>query len=164
MASADYFLKIDGIEGESEDEKNKGELQLQSWSWGATNSGSSGLGTGAGSGKVNMQDFHFVVEMGKASPNLILACSTGKHIPEAKLTCRKSTGDGGQKPYLRITFNDVVISSYQTGASDGGHVLPIDQISFNYTKIKVEYDQQDAKGNVGKTVTAKYDTKKNAVW
>ncbi|WP_420101020.1 Hcp family type VI secretion system effector [Bosea sp. (in: a-proteobacteria)] len=164
MASADFFLKIEGIDGESDDASNKNELQLISWSWGATNSGSSGLGTGAGSGKVNMQDFHFVVQMSKASPVLMQSCATGKHIGEAKLTCRKPTGDGGQKAYLKVTFNDLVISSYQTGASDGSNVLPVEQISFNYTKIKMEYDQQDAKGNVGKTVTAKYDTKANKVW
>ena len=74
MSTADYFLKIDTIAGESEDADPdlKGTLQIQNWSFGETNSGSSVTGTGLGSGKVSMQDFHFTVDYGKASPNLFL--------------------------------------------------------------------------------------------
>ena len=35
MAAVDYFLKIDGIEGESQDSKHKNEIDVQSWNWGA---------------------------------------------------------------------------------------------------------------------------------
>ena len=35
MASTDFFLKIDGIPGESADGKHKEEIDLESWSWGA---------------------------------------------------------------------------------------------------------------------------------
>ncbi len=35
MAAIDYFLKIDGIDGESQDDKHKNEIDLDSWSWGA---------------------------------------------------------------------------------------------------------------------------------
>src|SRR5690242_18535159 len=93
MATADYFLKINGIEGESEDQKNKSELQLDGWSWSEHNSGSSPTGGGAGSGKVSMQDFQFSIKHGKASPKLMLACATGQHIPDAQLTCRKAGGE-----------------------------------------------------------------------
>ena len=30
----DYFLKLDGIPGESVDAKHKGEIDVLSWSWG----------------------------------------------------------------------------------------------------------------------------------
>ena len=33
-AAVDYFLKIDGIDGESTDDKHKGEIQLESYSFG----------------------------------------------------------------------------------------------------------------------------------
>lgn len=32
MAQVDYFLKIDGIEGESTDAKHKNEIDVVSWS------------------------------------------------------------------------------------------------------------------------------------
>lgn len=36
--AVDYFLKLDGIEGESADSNHKNEIQLMSWSWGASRS------------------------------------------------------------------------------------------------------------------------------
>ena len=72
MAQADYYLKIDTIEGESEAVGFEKQMQIESWSFGANNSGSSNIGTGAGTGKVSMQDFHFVIKNGKASVTLII--------------------------------------------------------------------------------------------
>src|SRR5258705_11095969 len=86
MSAVDYFLKIDGIKGESQDSKHGGEIEIQSFSWGATQSGSFAQGGGGGAGKVNMQDFHFTVFHGVASPKLMLACATGQHISSAGVT------------------------------------------------------------------------------
>src|SRR4028119_820718 len=94
MASADYYLKVDTIEGESEAVGFEKQMQIESWSFGATNSGSAGTGTGLGTGKVSMQDFHFVIQNGKASVQLFLATCKGNHIPQAILSCRKTGGDG----------------------------------------------------------------------
>ncbi len=160
MASADYYLKLDGIEGECEVKGFEKQIQIESWSFGVTNSGSAGLGTGLGTGKAQLQDFHFTVYNGKASPQLFLACCKGNHIKEAILTCRKTGGDGRPYTYYRVIFNDVVISSFQTGGSNGSNVLPLEQISFNFTKITHEYYQQKADGTVSLTNTVTYDQKK----
>ena len=89
MAAVDYFLKIDGIEGESHDSKHKGEVDLESWSWGESQSGKQSGGGGGGAGKVVMQDFHFVMKSNKASPKLMLACATGQHIAKVVLTIQR---------------------------------------------------------------------------
>ncbi len=159
MALADYFLKIDGIPGESPDAKHKDEIQLESWSWGETQSGTFAAGGGGGAGKVQMQDFHFTMAMNKASPKLMLACAKGEHVKSALLTCRKAGGE--QQEYLKITFDELLIASYQTGGAGGSSVVPIDQISFNFTKIKFEYAPQDAKGKLGSPVITTYDLKAN---
>jgi type VI secretion system secreted protein Hcp len=161
MATTDFFLKIDGVPGEAEDKTHKDTIELLSWSWGASNSGTMGHGGGGGAGKVNMQDFHFVMTFNKASPLLMLRCASGEHIKEATLFCRKPTGQGGQSEYLTVKFSDVIISSYQTGASSGGHVVPTDQISFNFTKIETEYKLQKADGSLGAGVKHGWDVKKN---
>jgi type VI secretion system secreted protein Hcp len=158
MAQVDYFLKIDGIDGESTDDKHKNEIDVLSWSWGETNSGTQAYGGGGGAGKVSMQDYNFVMTYNKASPKLMLACATGDHIASATLVCRKA--GGGQQEYLTIKFTDLLISSYQTGGS-AGDVVPVDQISFNYTKIEFEYKPQDEKGAVGAPIKAGYDLKAN---
>lgn len=160
MASADYYLKVDTIEGESDAVGFEKQMQIESWSFGASNSGSSTIGTGLGSGKVTLQDFHFVVQNGKASPQLFLACAKGNHIPQAMLSCRKTGGDGTPFTYTKITFGDIVISSFQTGGSNGGGGLPMEQISFNFTNITFEYFQQKQDGTVSLTNTTAYDIKK----
>ena len=83
--AVDYFLKIDGVPGESADAKHKGEIQLESFSWGETNPGGGGMGGGGGAGKVQMQDLVVTMLVSKASPKLMLACATGKHYKEAVL-------------------------------------------------------------------------------
>jgi type VI secretion system secreted protein Hcp len=159
MASVDYFLKIEGIDGESKDQKHAGEIQLQSWSWGETQSGAMSAGGGGGAGKVSMQDFHFVMEVNKASPKLLLACASGQHIASATLTCRKAGTE--QQEFLQYKFYELLISSFQTGGSGGSSILPQDQISFNYTKIEVQYKEQTDTGSLGGAVTAGWDLKKN---
>src|SRR5687767_15445760 len=124
MAAVDYFLKIDGIDGESTDAKHKNEIDIESWSWGETNAGTHAGGGGGGAGKVAMQDFHFVMRVNKASPKLLLACAAGQHIKKATLLCRKAGGD--QQEYLKMEFSDLLISNFQTGGSAAG-VVPVDQ-------------------------------------
>ena len=158
MAAVDYFLKIDGIEGEAEDAKHGKEIEVLSWSWGEAQTGSHTHGTGGGAGKVAMQDFHFTMTACKASPKLMLACATGEHIKNAVLTCRKAGKE--QQEYLKYTFTELLISSYQTGGS-GGNVVPTDSISFNFTKIETAYKVQKADGTLGDEFKAGYDLKKN---
>ena len=157
MATVDYFLKIDGIAGESQDSKHKGEIELESFSWGATQAGGTGGGGGGGAGKVQMQDFHFVMTVNKASPKLFLACASGQHLKDATFVARKAGKD--QQEFLVYKFTDILVSSYQTGGSAHGDVIPTDQISLNFAKIEVSYSPQDEKGKTGNPIKAGYDLK-----
>jgi len=157
MAAVDYFLKVDGIPGESKDDKHPDEIQLESWSWGETNAGSMAAGGGGGSGKVSMQDFTFTMPINKASPELMYACAIGKHIDSCILTCRKAGTD--QQEFLIVTFTDVIISSYQTGGG-GGDVLPTESITFNFAAIEFQYSPQTETGGLDTKVVHKYDLKK----
>ena len=159
MAAVDYFLKIDGIDGESADSKHKGEIDLESFSWGASQAGSHSTGGGGGAGKVSMQDFHFVMKVNKATPKLFLACATGEHIKKAVLIARKAGKE--QQEYLKVTFSDILVSSYQTGGSGGGSAIPMEQISLNYAKIEFEYKEQKPDGTLGGAIKAGYDLKAN---
>jgi type VI secretion system secreted protein Hcp len=156
--AVDYFLKIETIEGEATDDKHKSEIDVMSWSWGETQSGTAAAGGGGGAGKVSMQDFHFVMRVNKASPKLFIACATGTHIPKATLTCRKAGAE--QQEYMIWVFSDLMVSSYQTGGSEGD-VIPVDQISLNFSKVEYEYKPQKADGSLDSPVKAGYDLKLN---
>ena len=105
-----------------------------------------------------MQDFHFTMRVNKASPKLFLACAQGTHIKEALLTCRKAGKE--QQEYLKIKFSDLLISTYQTGGSNGD-VVPVDQIAFNFSKIEITYAPQKPDGSLGSPVVHNYDLKLN---
>jgi type VI secretion system secreted protein Hcp len=152
--AVDYFLKLDGVEGESQDKTHKNEIQIESWSWGATQTGTASTGGGMGAGRVSMQDFQFVMGVNKASPKLMLKCATGEHIKNAILTCRKAGKE--QQEYLKVTFSDLLISSYQTGGSGES---PVDSISLNFSKIEIEYKEQKADGTLAGAIKAFYDLK-----
>src|SRR5512135_2455806 len=115
MALVDYFLKIDGIQGESQDKTHKNEIEIESFSWGANQTGTAAHGGGMGAGKVQMQDFNFVMRVNKSSPKLMLACANGEHIKNAVLVCRKAGKE--QQEYLKITFTDILVSSYITNGT-----------------------------------------------
>lgn len=154
----DYFLKIDGIPGESTDSKHGKEIDVESWSWSESNGGGSGMGSGHGAGKVNMNDFSFSMRTNKASPKLMLNCANGAHIKDALLTCRKAGKE--QQEYLIIKFSDLLVSSFQTGGS-AGDVVPVDQIALNFAKIQYEYYPQKPDGTLGTKVPVGWDLKLN---
>ena len=159
MAAVDYFLKIDGIEGESNDLKHRGDIQLDSWSFGGTQAGGGNIGGGRERGQFAAQDFHFTTKLSKASPKLFQACATGQHFKDATLVARKA-GEG-QQEYYRITFSDCLVSSYQQGGAAGSDILPTDQASLSFGKIEIEYTEQKADGSLGAVVEGGYDLKQN---
>ena len=154
MAQTDFFLKIDGVPGESTDDKHKAEIEIESFSWGATNQGTAGHGGGSGTGKVVPHDIQISKRMDKSSPVLFIACATGQHYKEALLTARKS-GTGGQADYLKIKLEDVTVTSYQTSASNGAVVY--ENIGLQYAKLEMVYKEQKADGTLGGEVKQKYD-------
>ena len=156
MAAVDYFLKIDGIPGESADSKHKDEIQLESFSFGNTQAGGHGFGGGGGTGKAQFQDLHFSMHVNKASPKLFLACATGEHIKKAVLVARKAGKD--QQEYYKVTLTDLLVSSYQSSGA-GGSPLPVDSVSLNFAKIEYSYSPQDEKGKLGGPVAVGYDVK-----
>ena len=149
-ATVNYYLKIEGISGESNDDKHKDWIELQSFSFGATESGTSATGGGCGAGKVKIQDLMFTSKISKASPDLFLSTANGKHFPKATLTMVNAAGG---TDIIVITLSDVIISSYQVGSSGES---PMESVSLNFAKIEIEYKPQS-----GGSVKAGWDVKAN---
>ena len=159
MANVDYFLKIDGVDGESTDDKHKGEIEIASWSMGATNAGSFSSGGGGGTGKVSMNNFNIVKKTDKASAKLFTACCTGEHLKTATLVCRKAGGE--QQEFLTIVLTSVLVSSYQTSGSSGSDVIPMEQVSMDFGKIEYKYKEQKPDGSLGGEVVGGWDVTTN---
>ena len=160
MAEVDYFLKIDGIPGESQDDEHKDEIEVVSWYWSETLNGFD-PGSAGGTGKLKMEDFNLVIPVSRASPELFLACASAKHISQAVLTCRRGDGDGDGPEFLKYTFSDVVILSFQSSGSAASGFSVTNQISLNFTRIEKEYRRQKEDGTV-EIVKAGWDLERNA--
>jgi len=151
----EYFLKLDGITGESASSKHSGEIEVMSWSWGASNP-TSIHGTGLSAGKVSISDITISKPVDKASAKLLELCCTGKHIATGTLSCSKSTGDKNPGDYLTIKLNEIHIASFQTGGSSGDSVGS-ESISMAFLKFEYDYKVQGKDGNLTAAGTAKYD-------
>lgn len=142
--AVDIFIKIGDIKGESQDKTHKDEIEVLNWSWGMSQSGNMHTGTGGGAGKVSIQDLSLTKFVDKASPNLMMHCSSGKHVPKVTLTVRKAGGDS-QVEYMIINLEEVLISSLSTGGSGSDDRL-IENITLNFAKVTVDYQPQKADG------------------
>ena len=72
MAAVDYFLKFDGIKGESTDAKHKDEIDIESWSWGETHTRgrpARAAAAGAGQGLDAGLPLHDAAEQGEPRPH-----------------------------------------------------------------------------------------------
>ena len=151
----EYFLKLDGIKGESLSAKHKDEIELRSWSWGASNA-TSMTGSGLSAGKVSISDVNITKPVDKASAKLLELCCTGKHVPSGVLTCSKSTGDKNPADYLTIKFEQIHIAGVSAGGSSGDDVGS-ESISFAFAKFEYDYKIQGKDGTLTAAGTAKYD-------
>lgn len=154
--AVDYFLKIDGIDGESPDKKHPNEIQLLSWSWAADQPGTMSTGGGGGTGKAQFAPLTVTKYYDKASPLLADRCSSGEHIKKATLIGRKAGKE--QQEYLKFELTDVLISSVSIG---GNTEQPIETVSIHYSKWQFDYAEQKADGTLGAHFTSGWDVKAN---
>jgi type VI secretion system secreted protein Hcp len=156
FAAVDMYLKIDGIKGESQAENHKDQIDVLAWSWGMSNSGTTHEGGAGGVGKANVQDFSFTKFIDTSTTDFMLRTLNGEHIPKIEFIVEKPTG--GDKPFefLRITFENVIVTSVSTGGS-GGEDRLTENVSLNFQKVKVEYTPQKQDGSKGDTKTISWD-------
>jgi type VI secretion system secreted protein Hcp len=158
--AVDAFLKLDPIKGESTDAKHKDEIEILTFSFGVSQTGSFQVGTGGGTGKANFQDLSFTHYVDKASCDLFQASTMGKHLGKGVLTVRKAGGKDALE-YLKVTMEDIIVSSVQYSGQGAGDEHPVEHVSLNFRKFKQEYTAQTEKGGAGTTAQFKWDIAAN---
>lgn len=157
MAS-DIFAKLGDIKGESVDAKHKDEIEVLSFSWGVSNPPVPG-GGGGGAGKATFQDLVIVHRIDKASPVLMQACATGKHLKDATITHRKA--GKGQHEYLIVKLDDVLITAVSHSGNSGQPDTGSETVSLTFGKVDLEYRPQRPDGSPDAGIHFKYDLKNN---
>jgi len=156
--SVDFYLKIDGIDGESTRIDHAGEIELLNWSWGVKSGNGVATGVATGPGKASPGDFVFSHTYDKASPLLAKHCASGKFLKVLKLSARKS-GEG-QKDFLLITMKDVLLTSVSPAASAGGEIL--EDVHCTYRDIEFAYKPADKSRGLGAAVMFGWNVTTNA--
>ena len=78
------------------------------------------------------------------------------------MTLELCKAGGDKQKYMSYKFTDVLISNVRPGGSSRAATsLPLEEVSFNYAKIELEYTVIDAKGKPSGTVPAGWDLSKN---
>jgi type VI secretion system secreted protein Hcp len=147
------FLKLGEIKGEATAAGHEGEIEILSWSWGAANPATIGTTSGGlSAGKVAITDLTLMKLLDSATPKLFEFVARGTRTSKAVLIARKE----GDRPfdYLRITLEDVLVSSLQLSAASE---RPSESVSLSFGKVTVEYRPQLPTGAAGSWIPASWD-------
>ena len=156
--AVDYYLQLDSIQGESKSKGFEDQIQLLSLSWGGHQISSVKGTGGSGAGKVDLSDLSVMKYLDKATAPLFKSLCQGTHISKGLLSAVK-TG-AANKPFLKITLQQVFVTSQQVSASTE---IPTESVSFSFNEIKVEYSTQNDKGIVTTTGSTTYNMANNVV-
>lgn len=182
-SSNDFFLKLDGIQGESNDLDHASEIDIAGWSFGVNEdeAGDPGAERSSGgrdnlpvfrrggdasafgqalAGSVRVGDLYLSKHVDAASAPLLKAATTRQKIAKAILTCRKASGAEGLE-YLQIQLQDVLVSRWAASA-EGDELLPAERLVLSYTRIEFTYQPQGRKGTAEGKKHAGWDRKLNA--
>jgi type VI secretion system secreted protein Hcp len=152
-----YFLKLDGVPGDSADEHHANEIDIISASFSVLQPQMQRfVGSLATAARTEIQPVTLTKFIDKSSPMLFLKCATAKNIPTAVITARKA-GEGGRDFYT-ITLSDVWIASLAQSAGEGG---VLESVSLSFSKIAISFTPQNPNGSLGTPITATFDIKAN---
>lgn len=157
--AVNYFMKVNGVNGESADANHKSYIDVQSVSWGASQAASIS-GGGAGSGKVSFSDLTITATMDAATPTLLKFCSSGKHIDAITVEMVKASGSDGGMVYSTIVLKDVLVTGTQFVGTSGGEAMAINY-SFQAAKVEHHYWAQGKDGSKGAETQMGWDVKQN---
>lgn len=155
-----WYLKIDGIDGESTAVGHQGEIDVLSWSWGVSVDAGR-QGSGGGAGRPEFGELRVTARISQASPKLLAACATGRHLASAQLSGVRPHTGRRSGDYLQYRLEEVTVSSVDH--RDAEAEVPTEQFALLYGLIEVSYTPQDETGGPGEPVVFSYDLRRRRV-
>ena len=144
-AASDVFLHVQTkragkIKGEATTAGHADDIGVYTWGWGVA--ANTAIGSTERTARRSYKHLVVTKAIDSASTGLLSALVTNDEVKEATLAMRKAGGEA--LDYFRMTLKDArVVSVDLEVASDG---RPLERVTFAFTKIDIEYKQQDAAG------------------
>lgn len=155
--SADIFLAIDGIPGDSTDAQHKNQISIESFAFLAKRPSTRTVGAVRFSG-LRLDKVYDV-----SSPRILSAATSGRHLKSATVTF--STGsDPGSTNVLTYKLSDVAVSSYeQGGANPDTKALGSleEEIGLSPARVQVTERTFKSNGDPGPPVTSSWQVPKS---
>ncbi len=147
-ASADYYLKIEGVDGEATAIGHENWIDLTGFHHEMLLPAVQKIREAApkSSGKVQFQDLHITMAANKATEKLAEACANGRRLPGGTIDVVKTDDSGVPHTYLKVTMSDILISSFSSTGAPGSEVSNSVTLTFGSSTYK--YSQRDSNGNV----------------
>jgi type VI secretion system secreted protein Hcp len=155
--SADIFLAIDGIPGDSTDAQHKNQISIESFAFLAKRPSTRTVGAVRFSG-LRLDKVYDV-----SSPRILSAATSGRHLKNATVTF--STGsDPGSTNVLTYKLSDVAVSSYEQGGANPD-TKPLgsleEEIGLSPARVQVTEKTFSSNGNPGPVVTSSWQVPKS---
>ena len=152
----DYFLNLQGAQGESQQTNFTNQVKAQSRNYGGYSESTVGRTSGSGAGKVTMQPLNVVCEMDAGYTKLASFLTQGQHLSQGTLSAVKNGSNN--EAFVIITMTEVFVAKLNVQASTQ---VPVVNISLTYKSIKTEYKKQNDQGNLETAGTHTYDASTN---
>jgi type VI secretion system secreted protein Hcp len=151
------YLIIEGVDGPSQSRTNA--IDILSFSFGASmtstyQAGSSGQESKAG--RADVSNVTIMKVLDKTSPVLFANCVSGTPMNKVTISYDKPIGKK-QEDYFKIELEDAMITSIQLSGSNEN---PVESVSFAFEKVTVEYNPEDADGNLTAFLKKGFDMSK----
>ncbi len=163
--SANFFLQIDGILGESIDGQHVGWIDVNNWSWSEKQPASTPAKIGGGASAPltpDIQDFKFTMRVDKASSKLFEACALGTRLRSAVLSVCKASGN--KMEFLKIVLTNVMVMSFNINGVSISMENPLIEVTLDFSKIEFYYTETDPRTGAPKgTIKSGWDVEKRQV-
>jgi type VI protein secretion system component Hcp len=153
-----YFLKIDGVNGDSTVQGFEGWFSIDGFDIGVQNTGSV-TGAGGGAGKTEFSPLTVDIHSLTGLASLFEDAAKGTHIPTVELAGAQTIKDQSVKVY-DVKLSNVLVSSFENDPGPNGVET---SLSFNYSKLSLT-DQPATKHTiVGNPETFAFDLNKSEI-
>lgn len=144
----DYFLKLDGIPGESQDATHPDEIRLWSFGFGMRNRNRAGYVVS----KTAFEDISFEGPIDVSYPKIQGCLGTNQPIKNATLCCRKA--GKYQLDFLKINLTGLYVSHCRLESE--GHLLKM-FFNMSFATMEITYCEQFASGMLGGGISYFFD-------
>ncbi len=167
------LLRLDGIDGESAVKGHEKEIAVLSYEQVVeVTVVLSGGGGGATAGKSKFTGLRFRKNVDAASIPMLVACTAGQHLKEARFTFRRSAS---AFDFYTVTLEDVLLTdiaqragtgaqyplSFETMNAGSAHDGILDEVTLNFSRIRWVYRTERPDGSTGATTSGGWDVRAN---